>query len=168
MATSTKTDTSKLARDIENLQKPTVSALGDALSAIEKERRELLGLEEHLAARLGELDKMEQTLRSLAPADASPNGTSAGNGKARTARPKRKAATKSRKQSVPLGDLAEQQMIAAGKPLSLDELAAQIKRSSGSAPDKRGLAGALNGGARSGRFVKTSSGKFKVPADNAA
>lgn len=172
MPTTPKLDVNKLDKDISNLEEPTSTALKDALQAVDDERAGLQRLDEHIQSRLKTLDEMESTLRSIAPsggarATRSKASTTAKRATKKSAKKATKKATKkraSRRPSVPVGDIIEKELATAGTALTMDQLAERVERASGQDLDRRGLAGALNGGVRSGRFVKTPTGSFKLPA----
>lgn len=161
-----KLDVSKLNKDISALEEPTSAALRDALQSVADERSGLLAIREHIQGRLSTLDETEAALRSVAPrGGAAKRSTPATRGaRKRTAK---KASTKrsSRRSSVPVGDIVEKELAAAGRALSMDELATRVDAATSGNVDRRGLAGALNGGTRSGRFVKTPAGGYKLPTD---
>jgi hypothetical protein len=172
MPTTSKLDVNQLDKDISNLEEPTASALTEALQAVADERAGLQRLQKHIQARLETLDEMEETLRSIAPSGSgrSSRGATATTRK-RTAKKATKKSTRkrtSRRTSVPLGDIIEKELRTANSALTMDQLAERVERATGRSLDRRGLAGALNGGVRSGRFVKTPTGSFKLPAPSPA
>jgi hypothetical protein len=163
MPTTSKLDVNQLDKDISNLEEPTSAALTEALQAIATERAGLQRLEKHIQDRLATLDEMESTVRSVTPS----GGARSSRSSSTTATKKRstKKATKkrsSRRTSVPVGDIVEKELQAAGTALTMDQLAERVEKAMGQSLDRRGLAGALNGGVRSGRFTKTPTGSFKV------
>jgi uncharacterized protein YdcH (DUF465 family) len=162
MAATPKLNVSKLDQDISTLEEPTSTALREALETIHHERTGLLRLKDHIQSRLDTLDEMEAALRSVAPPEAARAvKTTAAPRKRSTSSSKRS----SRRSSVPVGDIIEKELQAAGKALSMDDLADRVDKATAGKVDRRGLAGALNGGTRSGRFVKTKGGSYKLPVE---
>ena len=168
---TSKLDTTKLDKEISSLEEPTSAALGEALRAISDERAGLERLEQHIKDRLEALDRVESTVRSVAP-DGGGRGsrrTASSTRKRTTKKTTKKAAKKAtrkratRRRSVSVGDTIEKELTAAGTALSMDQLAERVEKAMGERLDRRGLAGALNGGIRSGRFVKTPTGSFNLP-----
>jgi hypothetical protein len=163
MAATPKLNVSKLDQDISNLEQPTSAALREALEAIDDERSGLVRLQEHIKGRLTTLDDMEAALRSVAPPDAARATKSKAAPSRKRAKKKASSKRASRRSSVPVGNIIEKELQTAGRALSMDDLAERVDRATGGKVDRRGIAGALNGGTRSGRFIKTPDGSFKVP-----
>lgn len=164
-----KLDVNRLARDIANLEEPTSAALRGTLEAIATERAGLQRLREHIEGRMASLEEMEATVRSVAPgaparASRSTTKTTARKKSATRKRASKKATKQrtSRRTSEPLGNIIERELAAAGTELTIEQLKDRVEETIGSPMDRRGLAGALNGGTRSGRFVKTESGAFRL------
>jgi hypothetical protein len=172
MPTTSKLDVNQLDKDISNLEEPTASALTEALQAVADERAGLQRLQKHIQARLETLDEMEATLRSIAPSGSGRSSRGAtSTARKRTAKKATKKSTRkrtSRRSSVPVGDIIEKELRTANSALTMDQLAERVERSTGRNLDRRGLAGALNGGVRSGRFIKTPTGSFKLPTPSSA
>lgn len=164
MPTTSKLDVNQLDKDISNLEEPTSAALTEALQAIADERAGLQRLEKHIQARLATLDEMESTVRSVTPSGGSSRSSRSSTTTASKKRSTKKATKKraTRRTSVPVGDIVERELKAAGTALTMDQLAERVEKAMGQSLDRRGLAGALNGGVRSGRFTKTPTGSFKV------
>jgi hypothetical protein len=166
MAATPKLNVSKLDKDISNLEQPTSTALREALETIDGERTGLLRLQEHIQGRLTTLDEMEAALRSVAPPEAARAVKTKTAPSRKRARKKASSKRSSRRSSVPVGDIIEKELQTAGRALSMDDLAERVDMATGGKVDRRGIAGALNGGTRSGRFIKTPGGSFRVPTDS--
>jgi hypothetical protein len=162
MPTTSKLDVNQLDKDISNLEEPTSAALTEALQAIADERAGLQRLEKHIQARLATLDEMESTVRSVTPSGSARSSRSSATASKKRATKKASKKRATRRTSVPVGDIVEKELQAAGTALTMDQLAERVEKALGQSLDRRGLAGALNGGVRSGRFTKTPTGSFKV------
>lgn len=141
----------------------THEALQATVTAARNERDELGRVADDVAARIAELDAL---LESLDTDGQQPTE------KRRTARPssQRPAGTQadSGTNGHRVSDVAEAVLQSSARALTFDALAGRVSEEVGGDIDRRGLAGALNGGKRSGRFAQTKAGRWKATARPAA
>lgn len=149
----TTVDLAQVDRELSQIIEPTGSALAQTRRTVEQERDALTEVRSDLQERLAQIEQrlttLEETDRQLAAlqeAVASGPAGSSGNGDGDRS----------------MSELAQDVLRGASRPLEVDAIAEQIEQRTGGEVDKRGLAGALNGGVRGGRFAKTRAGRFKL------
>lgn len=138
----------------------THEALQATAAAAQREREQLARVADDVAARIAELDALLEALPTgVAGGEASSaavSGSPSPSAEA-PAPPGAGAGTNGHR----VGDVAEEVLREAPRALTFEALADRVAEEVGGDVDRRGLAGALNSGKRSGRFAKTPSGRWK-------
>lgn len=156
------------AEQLTAMQLPTTKAFADLKQAVEHEQQALQEMRNRIDARLGELATYAESLPSLNGSATTPVETiSLEDQEPGATETPAAAQTAAEPETAPevemsVGDMAEHVLSDAGRAIGTEEIARRIEEQFSAQVDKRGLAGALNGGVRSGRFGKTPTGRYKL------